>query len=53
MARKIPYLDRKGAIIAVLTRYARQGKTLFYGELGQEVDVPPRGTPNDGEQVFV
>jgi hypothetical protein len=43
MAGRIPYLNRKGAIIAALTQCARQGRTIFYGELGQQVDVPARG----------
>src|SRR5271170_405232 len=43
MAGKIPYLDRKGAIIAVLSQCARQGRTIFYGELGPQVEVPARG----------
>jgi hypothetical protein len=43
MARRIPYLDRKGAIIATLTQCARQRRTIYYGELGQRVDVPARG----------
>jgi hypothetical protein len=43
MAGKIPYIDRKPAIIATLSQCARQRQTIFYGELGQKVDVPPRG----------
>lgn len=43
MPSKIPYLDRKDAIITVLSRCARQRRTIFYGELGTEVDVPARG----------
>ena len=43
MAGKIPYLDRKAAIIAVLVRCARSRRTIHYGELGGEVDVPSRG----------
>jgi hypothetical protein len=43
MAGKIPYLHRKGAIIAALTEYARQRKTIFYRDLGQQVDIPARG----------
>jgi hypothetical protein len=43
MAGKIPYLDRKSAIIAALSQCARQRRTIFYGELGQQVDVPARG----------
>ena len=43
MGGKIPYIDRKAAIIAVLSQCARQGQTIFYGELGQRVDVPVRG----------
>ena len=40
MAREIPYLDRKGAIVAALVRNARAGRTIYYSELG--VDVPAR-----------
>jgi hypothetical protein len=43
VAGKIPYGDRKGAIVAVLLRCARQKRTIFYGALGKEVDVPSRG----------
>ena len=43
MVGKIPYLDRKARIVAVLSRCARQRRTIFYGELGSEVDVPARG----------
>jgi hypothetical protein len=39
MAGKIPHIGRKSAIVATLLRCARQRQTIFYGELGREVDV--------------
>jgi len=43
MPAGIPYRDRKSAIVAALRQCANQGKTIFYGDLGQKVDVPARG----------
>jgi uncharacterized protein (DUF433 family) len=43
MATKIPYIERKQAIVESLLRCARQRQTIFYGELGQEVGIPARG----------
>ena len=38
-----PYADKKEAIRGELLRCARDGRTLFYGELGRLVGIPPRG----------
>ena len=43
MAIKIPHIGQKDAIIAVLLRCAREARTIYYGELGREVDIPARG----------
>jgi hypothetical protein len=43
MQTKIPYLDRKAEIITTLSQRAKSGRTIFYGELGEEVGIPPRG----------
>jgi hypothetical protein len=40
---RIPYFDRKASILHVLKRCAREKRTIFYGELGKEVDIPSRG----------
>jgi hypothetical protein len=43
MPTKIPYRDRKSAIVATLSQRAKSGRTIFYGELGEEVGIPSRG----------
>jgi hypothetical protein len=40
---KIPYIDRKAEIVAALLRCAQQGRTIFYGDLGEQVGIPARG----------
>jgi hypothetical protein len=41
--KKIAHGDRMDAIRATLLRLAREGRTIFYGELGQAVGIPARG----------
>jgi hypothetical protein len=43
MPKKIPYRDKKDAILEVLLECAQQGQTIFYGDLGIKVGVPTRG----------
>jgi hypothetical protein len=43
MAGKIVYGNRKDAIRAELLRLAREGRTIFYTQLGEAVDIPARG----------
>jgi hypothetical protein len=40
---KIPYRDRKAAIVGVLLERAKSGHTIFYAELGKQVGIPTRG----------
>jgi hypothetical protein len=43
MVGDIPYGNRKEDIRAVLLHRAREGKSIYYGELGQILDIPARG----------
>lgn len=41
--KKIAHGDRMDAIRARLLQLAREGRTIFYGELGAAVGIPARG----------
>ncbi len=40
---KIPYIERKADIRALLLDRARAGETIFYSDLGRQVGIPSRG----------
>lgn len=43
MAIKIPFGDRKEEIRAELLRSAKEGRTIFYADLGAKLGIPAQG----------